>query len=224
MRAKVFSAAIAFALCAAITPASAAVNLITNGSFEDGLNPGEAFNTLNSGDTSITGWTVGTGSIDYIHGYWEQGPAAGDRSIDLNGTSLGSISQPFAVTPGTTYTVTFLMSGNSDGDPTVKTMVVSTTSSPGHVFSFDTTGKDIPTPMGWTSNSFSFVALGSSETITFTSTSSADFSAFGPALDLVSVSAVPEASTWAMMLIGFAGLGLVAYRRARRTTPAIAAI
>jgi hypothetical protein len=31
--------------------------------------------------------------------------------------------------------------------------------------------------------------------------------------DDVSVSAVPEPSTWAMMLIGFAGLGFVAYRR-----------
>jgi hypothetical protein len=30
------------------------------------------------------------------------------------------------------------------------------------------------------------------------------------------VSAVPEPSTWAMMLIGFAGLGFMAYRRGRR--------
>jgi hypothetical protein len=29
--------------------------------------------------------------------------------------------------------------------------------------------------------------------------------------------AVPETSTWAMMLIGFAGLGFVGYRRALRT-------
>jgi len=29
-------------------------------------------------------------------------------------------------------------------------------------------------------------------------------------------SAVPEASTWAMMLLGFAGVGLIAYRRPRR--------
>jgi len=33
----------------------------------------------------------------------------------------------------------------------------------------------------------------------------------------VSVSAVPEASTWAMMLLGFAGLGFVGYRRATRS-------
>jgi hypothetical protein len=28
--------------------------------------------------------------------------------------------------------------------------------------------------------------------------------------------AVPEASTWAMMLFGFAGLGFMAYRRSRK--------
>jgi hypothetical protein len=32
----------------------------------------------------------------------------------------------------------------------------------------------------------------------------------------------PEASTWAMMIAGFAGLGLAAHRRARRTASAIA--
>jgi hypothetical protein len=42
-----------------------------------------------------------------------------------------------------------------------------------------------------------------------TNTLSFDFSLF----------AVPEPSTWAMMLLGFAGLGLVGYRRTRRTTP-----
>lgn len=34
--------------------------------------------------------------------------------------------------------------------------------------------------------------------------------------------AVPETSTWAMMLTGFAGLGFATYRRARKTAPAIA--
>jgi hypothetical protein len=32
-------------------------------------------------------------------------------------------------------------------------------------------------------------------------------------------SAVPEPSTWAMLLLGFAGLGYADYRRSRRTSP-----
>ena len=37
-----------------------------------------------------------------------------------------------------------------------------------------------------------------------------------------SVGTVPEPSTWAMMLIGFAGLGFAGYRRAKRNAPAFA--
>ena len=38
---------------------------------------------------------------------------------------------------------------------------------------------------------------------------------YGAALDNVSVTAAPELSTWVMMLIGFGGIGLLAYRRSR---------
>ena len=38
---------------------------------------------------------------------------------------------------------------------------------------------------------------------------------------LISVAAVPEASTWAMMILGFSGVGLIMYRR--RRTAALAA-
>jgi hypothetical protein len=38
-------------------------------------------------------------------------------------------------------------------------------------------------------------------------------------LDTVSVaSAVPESSTWAMMILGFMGIGFMAYRRKGRST------
>jgi hypothetical protein len=37
------------------------------------------------------------------------------------------------------------------------------------------------------------------------------------------VATVPEPSTWAMMLLGFAGLGFVTYRRTKKNTTALAA-
>jgi hypothetical protein len=40
-------------------------------------------------------------------------------------------------------------------------------------------------------------------------------------VDVVSIAAVPELATWAMMLIGFGGLGLVAYRRSRKPAAAL---
>jgi hypothetical protein len=39
----------------------------------------------------------------------------------------------------------------------------------------------------------------------------------------VNVSAVPESSTWAMMILGFAGIGFMAYRRSRKSTMALTA-
>jgi hypothetical protein len=37
------------------------------------------------------------------------------------------------------------------------------------------------------------------------------------ALDTFAVSAIPESSTWAMMILGFCGLGFLAYRRKNQT-------
>ena len=33
---------------------------------------------------------------------------------------------------------------------------------------------------------------------------------------MIEVAAVPEPSTWAMMILGFAGVGFIAYRRSRK--------
>ena len=40
-------------------------NLLVNGSFESGANPGFS-RLLDKGSTEITGWTVTRGSIDYV--------------------------------------------------------------------------------------------------------------------------------------------------------------
>jgi len=44
----------------------------------------------------------------------------------------------------------------------------------------------------------------------------------GVLLDAVSVSAIPEASTWAMMILGFMGVGFMSYRRKGHSTLRIA--
>jgi hypothetical protein len=40
----------------------------------------------------------------------------------------------------------------------------------------------------------------------------------GSALSTINISAVPEASTWAMMILGFMGVGFMAYRRRDKGT------
>lgn len=187
--------------------AHAAVSVV-NGSFETGPNP-SGFTTLLGGNTSITGWTVTGGSIDYIGSYWQA--SNGSRSIDMNGNALGGISQTLTgLTAGGKYLVSFDIAGNTDSGPTIKTLTASAGATT-YTASFDTSGHSHAS-MGWTPHSFMFTATGSTALLAFTSTTTATC-CWGPALDNVAVSAVPEPATWAMMLIGFAGLAGVARSR-----------
>jgi hypothetical protein len=63
-------------------------------------------------------------------------------------------------------------------------------------------------------------ATSTSETLSFTALDTGSPS-YGNEYTNVSLSAVPEASTWAMMGLGFAGLALAGYR-SRRPAAAIA--
>jgi choice-of-anchor C domain-containing protein len=176
---------------AAIAFAGAALALsgVTNGSFEDGIyvDNGSGFEQLNAGDTSITGWTVDAGSVDWIGTYW---PAdVGAMSIDMSGVEAGTISQAFATTIGNTYTVSFSLSGNPAGPPTVKTLDVSATGGTVGTYTHDTTGTDLTT-MVWTPETYTFLATSASTTLSFISTTA---TAWGPAIDNVSVTeSVPE--------------------------------
>jgi hypothetical protein len=74
---------------------------------------------------------------------------------------------------------------------------------------------------GWQTSTFDFIATGSSETLSFLSTGTGG-AAEPPfsLLDGVSLNSVPEPSTWAMMLLGFVGLGYAGFRR-RHTAASI---
>jgi choice-of-anchor C domain-containing protein len=197
--------------------ASANATPFVNGSFESGADPG-SFIALNGGDSSIDGWTVGEGanSVDYIGSYWSA--SDGTRSIDLNGLVPGSISQTFDVVSGQAYRVSFDLAGNPAGGPQFKTLDSTADLTLFSPAPFDVSNTNL-TNMGWINYSFLFTATSNSETLTFTSTTTGNSgnstypTAFGPALDNVTIAAVPEPSTWAMMLLGFLGLGFVAYRR-----------
>jgi hypothetical protein len=66
-------------------------------------------------------------------------------------------------------------------------------------------------------HSFVFTTTGGSETLSFLSN---DEGAYGGVLGGVTISAVPEPSTWAMMILGFAGVGFMAYRRRNQSMQA----
>ena len=173
-----FIAAIAFAGSAhAFTGAS-------NGSFETGtyVDNGSGFQQLDAPNASMDGWSVDSGSVDWVGTYWTAPDGA--MSVDLSGADAGTLSQTIDTTIGNTYTVAFLLSGNpAGGVPLLTTLEVSATGGTTGMYSHDTTGSDLTT-MVWTPETYEFLATSASTTITFASTTAGPF---GPAIDNVVV-------------------------------------
>ena len=100
--------------------AASSGNLLHDGDFSAAPNPG-SYTTYSKGSTAITGWVVTKATVDLIGTYWSA--PGGLRSVDLDGTpGFGAIAQTIATTPGKTYSVSFLLSGNDECPPTVKHM------------------------------------------------------------------------------------------------------
>ncbi len=193
---------------ASILAVAAAANAsgFTNGSFEDGVDPG-SFTTLNPGDTNISGWSVGGTSVDYIGSYWLASDGA--RSLDLGGLGAGSVSQTFDTVNGQQYLLTFDMAGNPDNNDPLFTLNASV-GDLNQDFSFiNPFNNDPHSNMGWQGRSALFTATGASSTITFTSL--VPPGAYGPALDNVQMQAVPEPCS--MIALGLGAVGLLRRKR-----------
>jgi choice-of-anchor C domain-containing protein len=122
----------------------------------------------------------------------------GTRAVDLDGrdATFSGIQQTFATEIGQTYSVTFDLSGNPEGGPLLKQLQVSVGDF-SQDYSFDSSGQTLDALI-WQTVTFSFVALDTTSTLAFTSLSSTP-SSFGPLVDNVSVTAVPEPATVLLM-------------------------
>jgi choice-of-anchor C domain-containing protein len=168
-------------------PAEAGKNLIVNGSFEEGPEPG-GFKSLDEGSTDIKGWKVIRGQIDYIGSYWKS--ADGQRSLDLHGSpGFGGVSQTFKTKKGQKYRVTFSMAGNPEGGPDEKKLGVSAAGKKAE-FTFDAAGKT-KDDMGWATKTWDFTATDDETTLEIY-TLLTENDACGPTLDNVAVRALKE--------------------------------
>jgi choice-of-anchor C domain-containing protein len=209
-------AALAAATTLGASQASAAAFM--NGSFELNTADPVSFSTLGAGSNVVTGWTVFGGTVDYINGYWQA--ANGTHSIDLSGNGAGSIQQTFDTVAGKTYSVDYFLSGNPDSGGVAKPGVVAAIDGALIASSTFTGVKGSShSQMDWLAQNFTFVASGASTTLRFTSNTG---NPFGPAIDAVSVSAVPEPATWAMMIIGFGACGSMVRSSRRKQALAFA--
>jgi choice-of-anchor C domain-containing protein len=195
MKRTVFAAwLIAFAGVAVAAP-------FQNGSFETGgpTSPNCFQFGITAGSTVIPGWVVSVGDVDW-DGDCPVGTntqaSDGHYSLDLLGSvspaKIGGVQQTFDTVPGATYRVTFSLAGNPgpvSGNPPIKPLAV-TVAGTTHNYLFDTTGHT-STDMGWLTETFTFVATGTSETINFVSDMTAFAGGFaGAALDNVQITQV----------------------------------
>jgi choice-of-anchor C domain-containing protein len=198
-------------------PAAQAVTILTNGGFEAPAAPTGSF--INE-TTSFSGWTVTTNNVDIVSGSTPN-PAAfeGAQYLDLVGTgSTGGIAQTFSTTVGQAYLLTFQYSNNPGNSPSSANVDIGSIVNDGSLLAGSVThGGTTQANPNWTLFSQMFTANASTETLSFLETAGGNNA--GVFLDAVSIdpvtAAVPEPSTWAMMIIGFFGMGFMAYRRKR---------
>jgi len=213
--------AIAAATLASV-PGVASAAPFVNGSFEDSVAPLAGFASYGAG-TNIGGWVVSQGQIDVVGANFlapDFVASDGVYSVDMNGSNgtRGGVAQTFDTVANTSYRVTFDLNANVyDNFVGIKNVEASAGDFTG-VFGYDTSLHTQGQPSPWTSFSFNFTASSASTTLAFESffpNATGPGSNFGALLDNVNVTvaAVPEPTTWAMMILGMAGVGISMRRR-----------
>lgn len=245
---KVLSASLALIGLSVGSAGIASANLVSNGGFEStGYSDSTVFSGTNT--TAATGWTsTGTyvllcyptscdnTSLPNLGGFALAGPANGHANalgpspnggnymgFDADSNFSGSFSQTInGLTPGAKYTLSFYMAGAQEvngGGPTTESLQVTlgtdsyttpTISTPSQGFS------------PWTLYTTTLTANNTTDVLSFLAVGGPSGEPPYALLDGVSLnSAVPEASTWLMIIAGFAGMG--AWARARRKAVVAAA-
>lgn len=191
---------IATALFAAPLFAMAApVNLLTNGSFES--------TTIGNGSYAIVastaGWTVGPNGLE-IRNNVAGSAFDGVNFVELDTTANSWISQTLNTVFGATYTLNFAYANRPDHLGAASNGL---TWSVGDLAGL--VGNNTAT--NWQTFSTTFTGTGSPMTLRFAAAGTSD--SYGTSLDKVSVTAVPEPQSIALLLAGLAAMGVVVRRR-----------
>jgi hypothetical protein len=212
MKMKTLFACAALLAATAASSAASAAPIVTNGSFEETANfvaDGNNTMSLLAGSTAMAGWTVTNGTLAWIGPTNPFGLTAqsGGYFLDLTGyhdnVPYGGVSQSIATTIGGQYALSFYL-GSSAQYGVPDSIVATADSTTGTFTSSNPTTNNV-----WQLETLLFIATSTSTVISLVGNSGNQYIG----LDNVAVTAVPEPSTWALMILGFMGVGLMAYRR-----------
>jgi hypothetical protein len=209
--------------------ASASLNLVVNGSFDNTgstysatyYNNSEGAMILTPGSTTIPGWTVQTGDLD-----WDQSGAFGLSAqgsskyfLDLTDDEVNApagISQTITTTPGAKYQVSFWLGSSSVYNPGTTQPFITVNINGNPVQSFDGIGSQAPAQNYWQQYAMDFTASSSSTTLLLQGGNIGIGHNEYIGLDNVSVTAVPEPTTLisgVLMLLPFGASTLRILRR-----------
>lgn len=179
---------------------SADAAIITNGSFElDIQSSGTWANYAN-----LTGWTGGVAGIELRNNVAGQG-YDGSNFVELDTFRNSSMAQVISTTIDQAYLLSFAYSprtnvlGSSNGIE-----VYWNGSLAGSYTGFTSLNN------AWTLETITVTGTGSDK-LEFRAVGASD--SYGGSLDAISIAAIPEPSIWAMLILGFAGVGFLGYRR-----------
>jgi hypothetical protein len=195
-------------LIAVISFGSAAhANLITDGNFSTpNQNGGWSIyipSTNSWNNTNNDGIEIGASPV-----YGLSCISTGCQNLEVNANTFDTDSQLVGgLVIGKTYTLSWDYGGRVGGGPFEMNVLFG---------GVQVTMDSSPSPTGygaWTFNSFQITATAASELLTFQSVDVGGQPSYGNEVTNVVLDAVPEPATWAMMLLGFLGLGFMAHRR-----------
>lgn len=201
---------------AAIAPSQVmAAESLINGGFEAPIVAGPC--CVTSPPTAIPGWTP-TPNVNVVAGTFSSSAGnlakEGNQYLDLVGEGgQGSISQSFATIIGQVYNLNFWYSHNLFSGLNSASARLSAGSLSDSITHTGGTNANL----NWVYYSNTFTANANTTTLSFVNTAGAGNE--GVFLDAVSVVAVPEPGTWALLILGF---GLVGGAMRRRSTLAFA--
>jgi Protein of unknown function (DUF642)/PEP-CTERM motif len=203
-----------------LSSVGAKANLLIDGGFDSPTvaptfgfytNYGPANADPHYGAASFDGaWKITSGNVDLVYqsGGWPANPDTQPNYLDLNGNTAGAIQQTFDTTVGQKYTLSFVYSNNAGASPNPdRANVVIDGTTLDTIQHYGATTSDL----NWTAFSEIFTATGLKTTLSFAQIDNCCNG--GILVDSVNVSAIPEPATWAMMVLGFFGIGFMAHRR-----------